>query len=74
MNLNEVFDRAELVTPQAAMDFLGKSRGTVYNWLRDEHLVARQYGRSWMIPMLRDDKGRPVFLFRGEDVSDKWPS
>jgi hypothetical protein len=60
----------ETLEPRQAIPLLGRSQTRVYTWLREGHLVAKKFGRSWLIPVLRDEDGNPVFLFRGEGTKD----
>ena len=66
MDLTDVMAGAEMIHVNEAAPLLGRTPNTVYRQLRSKQLVGRQWGRDWMIPILRDEEGRAVFLFRGE--------
>ena len=41
------------MTPNAVASELGKSTRTIYQWMRDGKLPAKQIGRTWLVK--RDD-------------------
>jgi hypothetical protein len=64
MELADVMAGAEMVQVKDAARLLDRTENTIRRQLREGELVGKHFGNQWMVPMLRDDQGRAVFLIR----------
>jgi hypothetical protein len=64
MQLEEVFNKAEVVTTAQAAELMGRHPNSVRGMLNRGRLVGRHVGREWVIPVFFDEDGNPVFLSR----------
>jgi hypothetical protein len=58
---------AEMVQVKDAARLLNRTENTIRRQLREGELVGKHFGNQWMVPMLKDDQGRAVFLIRERD-------
>jgi Helix-turn-helix domain len=64
MELADVMAGAEMVQVKDAARLLSRTENTIRRQLREGELVGKHFGNQWMVPMLKDDEGRAVFLIR----------
>lgn len=62
MGFEDVLKEAEQITVKRASELTGRS-GSVIRWqLQQGRLVGRRIGNQWVIPVLYDRNGEPVFF------------
>jgi DeoR/GlpR family transcriptional regulator of sugar metabolism len=64
MELADVMAGAEMVQVKDAARLLSRTENTIRRQLREGELVGKHFGNQWMVPMLKDEQGRAVFLIR----------
>ena len=64
MTAEEVIAGAEEITVSDASQLMGLHPNSVRNQLRSGHLEGRRVGREWVVYVLYDKDGQPLFLAR----------
>ena len=64
MDTDQVFTSTELLTTQEAVRLTGRHINGIRNAIADGRLLARKYGRDYMIPVFYDQDGTPYFIYK----------
>jgi hypothetical protein len=74
MRVEDILKEVDEITVGEITRLTGRSGNAIRARLRDGTLIGRHIGREWVVPVIYDEDGNPVFLSRYPTGMTKAPN